>query len=191
LENNDSWVLFLKSSYNALSIANFGNLCFLFRKDSQEWSGNSKQGLTKLLYRWNEQVNHPITLTPGAYYPLRPSSIIGSRIVYDIALPEPQPYNRDEILGDYVILSSGEVTMYAWCKDPYTGQTIVSNRVYGKIEIPRYLNGVDFTQSLPVPYGFRLRDTNDDVSSGVGGMNFLSINTLAQNKLSLGLQFNN
>ena len=191
LEKNDSWVLFLKSSYNPLSIANLGNRCFLFRKKSQEWSGNSRQGLTKLLYRWNDNVTHPVTSNPGAYYPLRPSSVSGTIITYDVALSQPQPYNRDEILGDYVILSSGQVTMYAWCKDPYTGQTIVSNRVYGKIEIPRYLNGVDFSESLPVPYGFRLRDANDDVSSGVGGMNFLSINTLAQNKLSLGLQFNN
>lgn len=189
LEDKDYWYLFLKNPYSASSILNLGSRCYIFRKNSLEWSSNSRIGLNKVVYKWNENAMHPITREKGAYYPLRPSNIIENRVQYNTALKEADAYDIDEILGDYVILTPGMVTMYAWCQDPYTGNTIVSNRVRAKIDIPRYLNGVNFNEALPVPYGFRLRDQVDDVSSGVGGANFLSINPEVSNKLSLGLNF--
>lgn len=189
LEDNDYWYLFLKSNYTNTTISTLGSRCYAFRKNSLEWSANSRVGLSRVLFKWNENVKHPLTGQNGAYYPLRPSSISNDVLTYGDALKEPNPYDPDEKLGDYVILTPGMVTMYAWCQDPYTGNTIVSNRIRAKIDIPRYLNGVDFNEALPVPYGFRLRDENDDVSSGIGGLNFLSINPVVVNKLSLGLNF--
>jgi len=189
LEEKDYWYVFLKNNYSNGTISNLGSRCYAFRKNSLEWSSNSKIGLTRVVFKWNEDVTHPLTGDKGAYYPLRPSSISNNVLVYEEKLKEPDPYNSDEKLGDYVILTPGMVTMYAWCQDPYTGNTVVSNRVRAKINIPRYLNGVDFNESLPVPYGFRIIDQADDVSSGVGGLNFLSINPLTKNKLSLGLNF--
>lgn len=185
LETNNHWYVFLKNNYNSNNISKLGDRCFLFRKGSLEWSANSRMGLNRLVYHWNEDTLHPITGATGSYYPLRPVQIANNIITYDIGLKEPDPYNPEERLGDYILVSSSMVTMYAYCTDPFTGQLIVSNTVRARIDIPRYLNGVDFTQSLPVPYGFRIIDNNEDVSSGIGGLNFLTVNPLVKDKLSL------
>ena len=77
-------------------------------------------------------------------------------------------------------------TIYAFCTDPFSGKTIVSNRLKLKMILPRYLNGVDLEETLPVPYGFRIKDSEDNVSGATGGK-LLTVNPETINKLSLNI----
>lgn len=187
-ESKDDWVIFLKENYNSNNISVIGTKCYLRERDSEPWSSNSRNGMKRLVYKWNENTKHPITKDKGSYYPLRPSSIVNKSIHYNVALREHDPYSYEEYLGDYIVVSPRVTTIYAYCTDPFSGDTIVSNRIKLKISLPRYLNGVDFTESLPVPYGFRLRDENDIIASGIGGKTFLTVNPEAANKLTLNIK---
>jgi len=195
-EGNDHYIIFLKNNYNTNNISIFGASCYLLKKErssSQEygrltWSGNSRNGLKRLVYKWNENVTHPLTKTTGAYYPLRPDKVDNKSITYNVGLREHKPFDQEESLGDYVAIAPGVTTIYAYCTDPYSGDTIVSNRIKLKISLPRYLNGVDFQETLPVPYGFRLKDEDDNVASAIGGKTFLTTNPEVANKLTLNIK---
>ena len=187
-ESKDYWVVFLKNNYNSGNISIFGTKCFLREKYSEKWSANSRNGMKRLVYKWNENTTHPISKEKGSYYPLRPASIVGNSIHYNVALRQHDPYFQEEYLGDYIVVSPRVTTIYAYCTDPFSGDLIVSNRIKLKISLPRYLNGVDFTESLPVPYGFRFKDEYDIIASGIGGKTFLTVNPEVANKLTLNIK---
>ena len=189
-ESNDHWYIFLKRNYNSVNISTIGNECYLIKgpKDaSLLWSENSRNGLKRLVYKWNEKAKHPITGNDGAYYPLRPYKIIGKKYHYKEELREHKPYSQSESLGDYIMVAPALTTIYAFCTDPFSGKTIVSNRVKLKMILPRYLNGVDFKETLLAPYGFRIKDSEDNVSGAIGGKTFLTVNPETINKLSLNI----
>lgn len=187
-ESKDHWTIFLKENMSANTIQNVGSKCFLREKESLKWSANSRNGMKRLVYKWNTQSTHPILRTAGAYYPLRPISVSGNVVTYDVALRQHSYDLYEEYLGDYVVVCPSVTTIYAYCTDPFTGDTIVSNRIKLRISLPRYLNGVDFNESLPVPYGFRLKDEYDIIASGIGGKTFLSVNPEVANKLTLNIK---
>lgn len=187
-ESKDYWVIFLKENMSANSIQNVGSKCFLREKESLKWSANSRNGMKRLVYKWSTQSTHPILRTAGAYYPLRPISITGNIVTYDVALRQHSYDLYEEYLGDYVVVCPSVTTIYAYCTDPFSGDTIVSNRIKLRISLPRYLNGVDFNESLPVPYGFRFKDEYDIIASGIGGKTFLTVNPEVANKLTLNIK---
>tara|TARA_R110001606_G_scaffold105047_1_gene228940 strand:+ start:6760 stop:9168 length:2409 start_codon:yes stop_codon:yes gene_type:complete len=157
--------------------------------NSLEWNTYHKIGALKVLYSWNEQVRHPITRAIGAYYPVRPSKLISnSSLELKGEVKIPDAFDRDNLLGGYRIVSSSVVEFYASCKDPLTNRTIVSNIIKLRLDLPKYLNGVSFDEGLPVPYGFGLVSESLEVGTGLGGQNFISINPIEENILTLNIK---
>lgn len=150
--------------------------------NSLEWNTFHKIGALKVVYHWNDNVTHPITRDTGAYYPLRPLMPLQAKeLTFDGKLKIPDPFNREEMLGGYIVVCSSTVEFQAFCKDPLTNRTIVSNIVALRLDLPKYLNGVSFDEALPVPYGFGIVSDELEVGTGLGGANFISINPLAEN----------
>lgn len=157
--------------------------------NSLEWNSYLKIGCLKLLYGWNQSVTHPITKELGAYYPVRPTRFLSNtqmEVPGEIKIPD--AFDNDNLLGGYRIVSSSVVEFYATCKNPLTNRTIVSNTVKLRLDLPKYLNGVSFDEGLPVPYGFGFVSNSLEVGTGLGGQNFISINPLQENILTLNIK---
>ena len=121
--------------------------------------------------------------------PVRPSKLISnSSLELKGEVKIPDAFDRDNLLGGYRIVSSSVVEFYASCKDPLTNRTIVSNIIKLRLDLPKYLNGVSFDEGLPVPYGFGLVSESLEVGTGLGGQNFISINPIEENILTLNIK---
>lgn len=157
--------------------------------NSLEWNAYHKIGGLKVLYEWNNFVTHPVTKEMGAYYPVRPKKFLSQNqmeIVGELKIPD--AYDQENLLGGYRIVCPSVVSFFATCKDPLTNRTIVSNVVKLRLELPKYLNGVSFDEGLPIPYGFGFVSENLEVGTGLGGQNFISINPIEENILTLNLK---
>ena len=150
----------------------------------QEWNPTWLDGVRVVVYEWQESIGtqtitHPITGTVGAYYPIRPSSLSTKKLTYTgRKLPIPDPDDQNNNLGGYVVIAPTTVSFYAWGKDPITGRIITSNTIKLKLALPVYLDGVkDSSGALPVPYGFTFVTESFNIGSGLGGSNFITINS--------------
>lgn len=157
--------------------------------NSLEWNSDKKIGALKVLYEWNNFVTHPITKEMGAYYPVRPKKFLSrNQIQIEGKLKIPDAYDQENILGGYKVVCPSIVSFFATCRDPLTNRTIVSNVIKLRLELPKYLNGVSFDEGLPIPYGFGFVSENLEVGTGLGGQNFISINPIEENILTLNLK---
>lgn len=157
--------------------------------NSLEWNAYHKIGALKVLYAWNNFVTHPITKEMGAYYPVRPKKFLSrNQIEIEGELKIPDAYDQENLLGGYRVVCPSVVSFFATCRDPLTNRTIVSNVVKLRLELPKYLNGVSFDEGLPIPYGFGFVSENLEVGTGLGGQNFISINPIEENILTLNLK---
>jgi hypothetical protein len=93
-------------------------------------------------------------------------------------------------LGGYLLVASDIVSLYAYCKDPASGKTIVSNTIRLRLDIPPYLQGVDHSGQLPIPYGFGFVTEEFNVGAGLEGANFLTINPKAEGINTFNLNVN-
>jgi len=154
-----------------------GTTCWLLGPEDVDWNGDAPDGLKRILYAWNEDAIHPITEASGAYSPVLPDTIRGNRFVFEgKELPEPSATDDTVNLGAYLIYGPEEVSIRAKAIDPLSGQTIYSNVVRLKILMSSALLGVEFTENLPIPYGFRLYTEAHNNSNSIGGVNFYTIN---------------
>lgn len=160
----------------------------LFEKEAEVFSKINLNGRRRIVYVWDDDVLHPITMARGAYYPLTPSAIDKRSFTYSKELPLPEPENVDSNIGGYAILCSDIVEMYAECIDPITGNIIRSDTVRARIDIPEYLSGVTKERGLPLPYGFKIISDRVNISSGIGGSTFLTINPFDYNIADLLLE---
>ena len=156
----------------------------LLPSGEQEWNSVFLDGVKVVLYEWQEDIGqqtiyHPITNEVGAYYPIRPSSVTPTTITFaGRSLPIPAPTDNDNNLGGYVVVAPTVVSFYAWGKDPVTGRIIKSDTIKLKLVLPAYLDGVkDPDGGLPVPYGFSFVTEDFNVGAGLGGANFITINS--------------
>jgi hypothetical protein len=161
------------------------------------WVATHLEGVAVVLYEWlSEGVLHPIpnadgSLRTGAYYPVRPEIIETNRLTFQNRLfGLPQPHNPNSNLGGYLVVASDIVSLYAYCQDPASGRTIVSNTIRLRIDIPPYLHGVDHSGELPIPYGFGFVSEEFNVGTGIGGANFLTINPKAEGINTFNLNVN-
>ena len=150
----------------------------------QEWNSSFLDGVKVLVYEWLETkgtqtIIHPITGEVGAYYPLRPDGLTTNSLTFeDRSLPIPEPSNDDNNLGGYFVVAPSVVSFYAWGKDPISGRIVKSNKIKLKLVLPVHLDGVkDPAGALPVPYGFGFVTEDFNVGSGLGGANFITINS--------------
>ena len=160
----------------------------LFEKEAEIFSKINLNGRRRIVYIWDDDVLHPITMTRGAFYPLTPTAIDKRSFTYSKELPLPEPENVDSNVGGYAVLCSDIVEMYAECVDPITGNIIRSDTVRARIDIPEYLSGVTQDRGLPLPYGFKIISDRVNISSGIGGSTFLTINPLDYNIADLLLE---
>ena len=150
----------------------------------QEWNSYYLDGVKVLVYEWLETkgtqtIIHPITGEVGAYYPLRPDGLTNNTITFkDRNLAVPEPTNEDNNLGGYFVVAPSVISFYAWGKDPISGRIVKSNKIKLKLVLPVHLDGVkDPAGALPVPYGFGFVTEDFNVGSGLGGANFITINS--------------
>jgi hypothetical protein len=84
-------------------------------------------------------------------------------------------YDDSNLIAAYKIFIDRVARVWAETIDPATGRIIKSNVIKILISLPQYLKG---------DHGFKIYNTEtDDISSGVGGANFLTLNEIkAQNE---------
>lgn len=153
---------------------------WLYQEEAIGWDSELLNGIDVLVYEYSQKYKHPITGEIGAYGPLLPDSIKKTNLYFkNRLLPEPKPTDDSNNLGAYKIVSSSEVKFQAFCTDPYSGKTIESNIIRFKLTLPSTLTGVDYTKVLPIPHGLILASEDFNISSGIGGANFITVNPQA------------
>jgi len=176
--------------------------CWAIERDAEIWNTSFAEGLDVLLYEWNSEVVHPISGSLGAYAPVKPDSVTPESLEFaGKLLPMPAPNSDfeeiDNILGGYNVVCPSMVEFYAKCKDPVSGKILRSNKIRLKLTLPPYLDGVDKTGVLPIPYGMGFIKEEHNVASdlnikqvgtGIGGANFLTINPSTDIVSSFSLQ---
>tara|TARA_Y100001973_G_scaffold64535_1_gene94262 strand:- start:1099 stop:3888 length:2790 start_codon:yes stop_codon:yes gene_type:complete len=166
-------------------------------KDASYWSkyyksGKFLDGVPVIVYEWNNKALHPVTGEIGAYAPLWPDILNpGQAIFKDKTLSIPKPYDKDNNLGGYYLVCGDVVSLYATCVDPISGKVLISNTIEIELRLPSYLDGVDKSGILPIPYGFGFVSEEFNVGTGIGGGNFLTINPVADGVPSFSLNLNN
>lgn len=153
---------------------------WLYQEAAEVWDSTLARGANVILYEYSMNYKHPRTKLTGAYGPVKPDSIAGTVLRYkNRLLPVPEPTNDNVNLGAYLIVSPAESRFRAYAKDPFTGNTIVSNEIRLKMVLPKTLTGVDSTGVLPVPYGFTFITDDFNIGAGLGGSNFITVNPAA------------
>lgn len=149
---------------------------YLVGANDIEWDSSLLNGVPVIVYKFDNEAEHPITGKAGAYMPIKPESITNDVVAYNMILPTPYPDDRDNNLGGYMIIAPTNVSLRAKATDPYSGQLIYSNTIVLSVRLPNYLVGVDRSGALPVPKGFNLIVSEENVGNGLEGANFFTIN---------------
>lgn len=136
----------------------------LFKKDEMIFEEQSlskdMRGVNRILYSYS--------IDNERYERLKPSRIQGNKIWFDnIHLPESDLHDFTNIVAGYKIIMPRMVKVYATGIDPATGLEIRSNRISIKVDFPSYLK---------TDLGFKFKEEGNEISSGLGGTNFISIN---------------
>lgn len=149
---------------------------WLLERDAVTWDPDLLNGVPLILYSWSTEATHPITGNTGAYLPITPESVTTTSITYAQMLPQAAPDDITSNLGGYMIMSPSKVSLRAKAVDPYSGELVYSNTIHLVLNLPNYLVGVDRSGALPIPKGFNLITSTENVGNGLGGANFLTIN---------------
>jgi len=178
--NNEPYVrLFLEQSALA-SWIDGTEKAWLFQGEAVEWNTSLRRGARVILYEWSNEAQHPITMVAGAYMPVRPDSVQGNTLVFNNRLlPIPDPDDRENNLGAYIVIAPSEVRCSAYGRDPFSGNLITSNDVRLRLRLPNTLTGVDESGALPIPYGWTLITEEFNIGAGLDGANFVTINPAA------------
>ena len=140
------------------------------------------------LYKRNETVFDPEKVRKGFSYdrvmyvdggepalrPIRPAIEVNPdgtvTIRYsNILLPKPSMTDPTNLVAGYKIFLSRIARIWAEVIDPATGRTIQSNTIKVLVTLPDYLKGNS---------GFKIMTTSDNLESGLGGSNFLTVNEI-------------
>lgn len=167
--------------------------------DLKDWNGiqpdGSIPGRKVLVYQINGLDNidasaiNPITGEYGAVMPVRPTGISKItdtedenygywKLTYGSGVLETISQDKNPLsIGGYWVAMPRLVTFQAHCYSRYYNRIIYSNKVTARISLPQYLLGV-YTDSLlrNIPFGWKLRSDIDNISAGLDGATFISIN---------------
>lgn len=149
---------------------------WLLERDAVTWDSTLLNGVPVILYSWSTEAQHPITGNVGAYMPIAPELTTTTSIVYSQTFPQPAPDDITSNLGGYMLITPSKVALRAKAVDPYSGELVYSNTIHLVLNLPNYLTGVDRSGALPIPKGFNLVNSVENVGNGLGGANFLTIN---------------
>ena len=153
---------------------------YLYEQDAIEWNASVKNGVHVILYTWDADALHPVTMLAGAFIPVRPSLIATNTLTFeDLLLPIPSPEDSAVNLGGYVVIAPGQARIRAKCRNPFNNQWLYSNVLRIDLRLPSSLTGGDDQQGQVIPYGWKLPTEEFNVASGIGGATFLTINPQA------------
>ena len=128
--------------------------------------------LDTILYSFSEESSE--------YKIVRPDRIIGRRIYFDNKhLPEGSLTDESTILAGYKVFGPKVVEINAFAIDPATGRNIQSNTLKIQIDFPEYLRSES---------GFRFKTDDSEESSGLGGINFISINPQIESNMNIYIE---
>lgn len=174
--DHTGYVLVLGNSIPSLPLSTVQK-AWIFQEEAVEILDPKTQGVRVLLYEFSTNYQHPITGASGAYGPVRPDSVSLNDMQFTgKSLPVPAPGDTSNNLAGYVLVAPAVVDVFARCVDPATGQTVESNHLRLKLQLPNSLTGVDSSGALPVPTGLTLVTDSINVGTGLGGSNFLTVN---------------
>jgi len=126
-----------------------------------------------------DDTEHPYYFKTGGNVPLRPISIDGNRVTYDVEL--------DPVAGDvagYLVTTGKIVKVNVSGFNELHRSTVRGNSVSLKIQLPTYVTGafVDYMNNY-VYYGFRFADEHAFAASSIGTATFLTINPVESSGL--------
>ena len=124
----------------------------------------------------------PYYFLTGGNVPVRPVSVNGNIVTYDASTPLP------EITGDvagYLVTTGQSVTISATATNRVYKNSVHSNPVVIKVQLPTYMTGlfVDHLNNY-IYYGFRFADENTFACSSIGTATFLTINPIEVSELN-------
>lgn len=91
--------------------------------------------------------------------------------------------NPDSLIYRYKIYYSRIASIQAYCIDPATGSKIFSKKLSITIKLPLHMQGVDI--STGYINGFQIKDSDKAIATGLGGVNYITINPEMTSTLSL------
>jgi hypothetical protein len=156
-----------------------GDTAYLLEPDAVLWDSSLLNGTRYIVYEYSSTTVHPVSGLLGAFTPLQPDSISGSDLRFvGLTLPAPNASDDTVNLGSYVAITPGTTYLYAYGVDPISGRYIQSNTIRLKTILSPTVVGVDYSGASPVPTGIKLPVEEFNVSAGLGGANFLTINPI-------------
>ena len=145
----------------------------LFKRSELKFSLQDVQAgapaFERLVYRYNDDEE--------IYKPLKPTRIAGNRVYYDALLPVGSN-SEENIVAGYKIYCPQLISLFAETINPGNGALIRSNELKLKVNFPNYLR---------TERGFRFFEESNSDGSGLGGINFLSVNPEVNNQLNVML----
>jgi len=165
----------------------------MFQYDIKDWDFDLKNGRKVVVYQIDEVDNfdpyaiNPITGEHGAVVPVRPVLIekINDpsddyngywRLIYPEGAVLDCGNDPGLSVGGYWIASSKYVSFNASCWSPYYNQTIISNTIRARVQLPEYLLGEYLKNLEKIPFGWKLIGDTDNVAAGLDGATFITIN---------------
>jgi hypothetical protein len=156
-----------------------GETAYLLEPDAVEWDPTLLNGTRYILYQYSANTVHPISGELGAYTPLKPDSISGKDLRFvGLTLPQPDATDDSVNLGGYVAITPGVTYLHAYGIDPISSRYVESNTIRLKTVLSPTVVGVDYSGASPVPTGIKLPVEEFNISAGLGGANFLTINPI-------------
>jgi hypothetical protein len=187
LRNLQDITIFQTLRYNGIEkIINVPEYLALIEQDTD---GEYPPLVDRLVYYWND--------TLKKYTKITAKQFVDGELLLDVNQNIPECFEQEDtsLVYQYKIFFSRIARIQCTCVDPATGNTIYSNIIDIKLDLPVHLKGVN---SLNIPYGFGIKKSEDDfdvngdnlrfLGTGLGGANFLTINPNVENILNLKLQ---
>lgn len=122
---------------------------------------------------------HPYYFRTGGNVPLRPTSVDGNRVEYDVEL--------DPVAGDvagYLVTTGKVVKINVSGFNELHRSAVHGNSVSVKIQLPSYITGafIDYMNNY-IYYGFRFADEHSFAASSIGTATYLTVNPIESSQL--------
>lgn len=110
----------------------------------------------------------------GSYRPIVPSNI--SQDQNNIRFEYSKAFHSEIEKDRLKLYAPKYINIVAEAIDPATGQTITSNDCFIKLKFPNYLKGSYYSSGQMNYLGYGFPPQNDDLGTGLGGANYITIN---------------
>lgn len=148
------------------------------------WDPSILNGRKSIIYRIADQVDltHPSMALSTVYGPLRPDTILSDKTLkYSGSLTAPDPYLNSNLVGAYWSMSPQEITIKSYIEsEACDGALINSGSIKFSLTLPDSMLGVYISDSVKIPYGFRILSETFSAASVIDAATFLTINPIGR-----------